>query len=375
MQDPTDATTGKKLSRRDVLAAGGAAVGALAVGADPIRAVTARPRRRVAPANVNVKMFVFLGGALEVMPRRFKDWYEGRNPNVTIEIYANSNTVGYPLMVAAKRQDPTKPFVNMGFFNAQTTAQGDLDDMWQVLDYGSLKNAKDILPVFQRSNRKGIGIGADQLGLVYNKTQIRRVPRSWRDLWNDEYAGQLTFFDYYWQAVYAAARLNGGDLRHMTPGWNLWRQRAKQQIRTIVTSNPQYVQVLTNGTAPFTSYFLGTATQWIRQGAPLEYVVPSEGAINVPVYLQSVKGNTPQQTEVCRDIIDKMLSPTWCGGWMNTTIEVPANSKVKLPAEFSRMPGFQKQTIDKLWKPNYQVVAKAIATWRRQWDQDVKGRI
>ena len=71
MQDPTDATTGKKLSRRDVLAAGGAAVGALALGADPIRAATATPRRRVAPANVNVKMFVFLGGALEVMPRRF----------------------------------------------------------------------------------------------------------------------------------------------------------------------------------------------------------------------------------------------------------------------------------------------------------------
>ena len=60
---------------------------------------------------------------------------------------------------------------------------------------------------------------------------------------------------------------------------------------------------------------------------------------------------------------------------MNTTIEVPANQKVKLPAEFSRMAGFQKQTVDKLWKPNYQVVAKAIATWRRQWDQDVKGRI
>lgn len=374
MQDPTDAISERKVSRREVIVAGGAALGALAVGADPLRAATARPFRRRG-SKVNVKLFVFLGGALEVMPRRFKDWYEGRNPNVSIEIYANSNTVGYPLMVATKRQSPNEPFVNMGFFNAQTSAQGDLDDMWERLDYGSLKNAKDILPVFRRGNRKGIGIGADQLGLVYNKNQVRKVPRSWRDLWNDDYAGQVTFFDYYWQTVYAAARLNGGDLRHMTPGWNLWKQRARQQIRTIVTSNPQYIQVLTNGTAGLTSYFMGTATQWVRQGAPLVYVPPAEGAINVPVYLQSVKGNTKQQSEVCHDIIDKMLSPTWCGGWMNTSIEVPANSKVKLPAEFAKLPAFQKQTIDKLWKPNYQVVAKAIATWRKQWDQDVKGRI
>jgi putative spermidine/putrescine transport system substrate-binding protein len=374
MKEPNDSSSGKKLSRRDALAAGGAAVGALALGADPVRAAATAPRRRRATP-VTVKMFVFLGGALEVMPRKFKEWYERNNPNVSIEIYANSNTVGYPLMVAAKRQNPEQPFVNLGFFNAQTSAQGDLDDMWQVLDYGALKNAKDILPVFKRANRKGIGIGADQLGLVYNRNGVRRVPRSWRDLWHEDYAGQVTFFDYYWQAVYAAARMNGGDLRRMTPGWNLWRQRAKQQIRAIVTSNPQYVQVLTNGTASLTSYFLGTATQWIRQGAPLAYVVPAEGAINVPVYLQSVKGNTSQQSEACLDIIDKMLSPTWCGGWMNTTIEVPANSKVKLPAEFSRMPGFQKRTIDRLWKPNYQVVAKAIATWRRQWDQEIKARI
>ena len=374
MQDLTDATFERKVSRRDVIVAGGAALGALAVGADPLHAATAKPFRRRG-SKVNVKLFVFLGGALEVMPRRFKDWYEGRNPNVSIEIYANSNTVGYPLMVATKRQNPDQPFVNMGFFNAQTSAQGDLDDMWERLDYGSLKNAKDILPVFRRGNRKGIGIGADQLGLVYNKNQVRKVPKSWRDLWSDDYAGQVTFFDYYWQTVYAAARLNGGDLRHMTPGWNLWKQRARQQIRTIVTSNPQYIQVLTNGTAGLTSYFMGTATQWIRQGAPLVYVPPAEGAINVPVYLQSVKGNTRQQSEVCHDIIDKMLSPTWCGGWMNTSIEVPANSKVKLPAEFAKLPAFQQKTIDKLWKPNYQVVAKAIATWRRQWDQDVKGRI
>jgi putative spermidine/putrescine transport system substrate-binding protein len=374
MQEPHDSSSGKKLSRRDALAAGGAAVGALALGADPVRAGATAPRRRRATP-VTVKMFVFLGGALEVMPRQFKEWYEKNNPNVSIEIYANSNTVGYPLMVAAKRQNPEQPFVNMGFFNAQTSAQGDLDDMWQVLDYGALKNSKDIYPVFRRANRKGIGIGADQLGLVYNRNGVRRAPRSWRDLWHEDYAGQVTFFDYYWQAVYAAARMNGGDLRRMTPGWNLWRQNARRQIRAIVTSNPQYVQVLTNGTASLTSYFLGTATQWIRQGAPLAYVVPAEGAINVPVYLQSVKGNTSQQSEVCLDIIDKMLTPKWCGGWMNTTIEVPANSKVKLPAEFSRMPGFQQRTIDRLWKPNYQVVAKAIATWRRQWDQEIKARI
>jgi putative spermidine/putrescine transport system substrate-binding protein len=371
MRNPDEAAGAKKLTRREIITAGGAAAGALALGVDPVRA--AYRVRRATP--VEVTMFVFLGGALGVQPKAFKEWYEGKHSNVKINIYENSNTVGYPLMVAAKRQDPNKPFVNLGFFNAQTTAQGDLDDMWQKLDYSHLENAKDIYPAFRRSSQKGIGIGADQLGLVYNKTQLAKAPDSWSDLWSPTYAGKVTFFDYYWQAVYAAARLNGGNLRKMNIGWDLWSKKAHDQIRTIVTSNPQYLQVLTNGTASLTSYFAGTAIQWIRQGAPLAYVVPKEGAINVPVYLQSVKGNTPAQTEVCHDIIGKMLSPKWCGGWANTSVEVPANSKVKLPAEFKTMPAFQKATIDKLWKLEWQVVAKAIATWRGQWDQQVKGKL
>ncbi len=373
MRNPDETVGAKNLTRREILLASGAAAGALALGVDPLNAATRTRARR--SAKVDVTMFVFLGGALAVMPKAFKSWYEAKNPNVSINIYENSNTVGYPLMVAAKRQDPTKPFVNMGFFNAQTTAQGDLDGMWEKLDYGRLANAKDIYPAFRRSSQKGIGIGADQLGLVYNKPQITNAPKSWSDLWNPTYAGKVTFFDYYWQAVYAAARLNGGDLRHMTAGWDLWSKQAHDQIRLIVTSNPQYLQVLTNGTASLTSYFNGTARQWIRQGAPLEYVVPKEGAINVPVYLQSVKGNTPQQTEVCHDIIGKMLSPKWCGGWANTSVEVAANSKVKLPEEFKTLPAFQKSTIDTLWQLEWQVVAKAIGTWRNQWDKQVKGKL
>jgi putative spermidine/putrescine transport system substrate-binding protein len=370
MSTHDDAASGKTFSRRDILAAGGAAAGALVLGVDPVRAAM-----RVRRANpVEVTMFVFLGGALGVMPKAFKEWYEANHSNVKITIYENSNTVGYPLMVAAKSQGG-KPFVNLGFFNAQTTAQGDLDDMWEKLDYNHLAHVKDIYPAFKRKNQKGIGIGADQLGLLYNTQQISNPPTSWADLWSPTYAGKVTFFDYYWQAVYAAARLNGGGLRHMNKGWDVWSKKAHDQIRTIVTSNPQYLQVLTNGTASLTSYFNGTGLQWIRQGAPLKYVVPKEGAINVPVYLTSVKGNTPAQSEVCQDIIGKMLSPKWCGGWANTSVEVPASSKVKLPAEFKKLPAFQAATINRLWNPEWQVVAKAIGTWRSQWDQQVKGRL
>jgi len=324
---------------------------------------------------VSITIFSFAGSQLAVMPHKFADWYMSNNKNVSINIYENSNIVGYPLMVAAKQQDPNRPFVNMGFFNAQTAAQGDLDGMWEKLDYASLSNAKDILPQFKRANQNGIGIGSDQLGLVINSQKVTNPPASWSALWDPAFAGQVVVQDYLWQIVYAAAKLNGGSLRHMTPGWTLWASKAKDQIRLTVPSAQAELQAMLNGTASLTSQFHGTTVGWVRQGAPLRYIPPKEGAINVPVYLESVKGNSAAQSEVCHDIINKMLSPKWCGGWMNTAVQVPANSRVKPPAEFAQLPAFSKSTVEHLLKLDWQVVAKANATWRTLWDQNIKAKI
>jgi putative spermidine/putrescine transport system substrate-binding protein len=297
-----------------------------------------------------------------------------KHPNLTIEIYENSNTVGYPKMLAAKQTTPDQPLVNLGFFNGQTAAQGDIDGMWNKLDYGALPNVKNVLPVFKRANRQGIGLGSDQVGIVYNTKSLSPAPTSWADLWASKVKGKATYFDYYWEGVYMAARANGGSLTNMNPGWTFWKDHAKW-IRTIVTSNPQYLDVLTNGTAEITSYFNGTGLQWKNGGAPLDYVPPKEGAISVPVYLCTVKGNTSDQEAVSLDIINQMLTPKWCEQWATTTIQVPAVQGVKLPSDLASLPAFKQETVSKLIKLDWVTVAKQTANWKQRWDQDVKANI
>lgn len=142
-----------------------------------------------------------------------------------------------------------------------------------------------------------------------------------------------------------------------------------------MTSNPQYLDVLSNGTAPLTSYFNGTGLQWKRGGAPLEYVPPKEGAINVPVYLQAVQGSTADQIAVAHDMINEMLSPKWNEQWAVTSIAVPANQTVKLPSDMASLPAFQKDTVQKLISVDWTTVARNNSDWRQRWDQDVKANI
>jgi putative spermidine/putrescine transport system substrate-binding protein len=133
--------------------------------------------------------------------------------------------------------------------------------------------------------------------------------------------------------------------------------------------------VLSNGTAPLTSYFNGTGVQWIRGGAPLTYVPPKEGAVPVPVYLQTVAGSTQQQLEVAHDMINEMLSPKWCTRWATTTVSTPANVKSKLPPKLARLPAFSTKTIENFQTVDYGVVGKKNVAWQQRWDQDVESKI
>lgn len=345
-----------------------AACGALP-GEGPLPAPTAAPGGKE-----KITIFAFLGNRLADMPKAFAEDYMSRNRNVEISIYEDSNAVGYPKILAARETTPDRPFVNMGFFNSQISAQGDLDGTWNKLDYASLSNAASVSDTFRRENQNGIGIGADQIGILYNTNNISAAPTTWADLWSDTYAGRLTLFDYWWQVVFMAAKLNGGGLENLEPGWDIWREKAKN-IRTLVTANPEWQQVLSNGTADITSCWNGTGLQFKADGAPVDYVVPEEGAIAVPVYLQTVNGNSDNQQEICEDIINEMLSPKWCRMWSETSVQAPANSDVTLPAELADLPGFRPENVEKLISVDWGLVAENIEEWRQRWDVDVKSNL
>lgn len=364
------------VSRRSVITGLGA-IGLSAVGAAACSNVSAPGASTTtggAGKKLELTMFVFLGGDLGVMPKAFAKEWEASHPNVKLTIYEESNSVGYPKMVARKATNPGSPLVHFGFFNAQTTEQGILDKMFTKLDYSAIKNAADVRDVFKRKDQYGIGIGADQIGLLYNPAKLGSSPQSWGELSDPKNQGKLSFFNFPWYAVYMAAKARGGGLDNMDPGFALWAERAKN-IRTIVTANPEYQNVLASGTAPLTAYFNGTGYQFIKAGAPLTYSPSTEGAIPVPVNLCVVDGISDDQRAAATEVIDAMLSPKWNAQWATTSVEVPANQKASLTPDLAGLPAFSKSTIGKLQTIDYAVVGKNTSAWTDRWKREVVAKM
>ncbi len=367
---------GAPVTRRSVLTGLGA-IGLSAMGSAACSNVSAPGASTTTGGGgkkLELTMFVFLGGDLGVMPKAFAKEWEASHPNVKLTIYEESNSVGYPKMVARKTTNPKSPLVHFGFFNAQTTEQGILDKMFTKLDYSAIKNAADVRDVFKRKDQYGIGIGADQIGLLYNAAKLGSSPQSWAELWDPKNQGKVSFFNFPWYAVYMAAKAAGGGLDNMDPGFAVWAEHAKN-IRTIVTANPEYQNVLASGTAPLTAYFNGTGHQFIKAGAPLTYTPSTEGPIPVPVNLCVVDGISDDEKAATTEIIDAMLDPKWNAQWAATSIEVPANQKATLPSDLASLPGFSESAIAKLQTIDYAAVGKNTSAWSDRWKREVQAKM
>jgi putative spermidine/putrescine transport system substrate-binding protein len=135
-----------------------------------------------------------------------------------------------------------------------------------------------------------IGFETTVFGMLYNKDKVRTAPPSWSVLWNPDAKGKVTTFDYQWEALMLAAKLNGGSASKIEPGFKVWSQHAGN-FKALVNSNDQLQNLLVSGDAYDAPWFSAIAHDWMTAGAPLGFTIPKEGAIAFPTYLAAIAKN------------------------------------------------------------------------------------
>src|SRR5207249_2974286 len=144
-----------------------------------------------------------------------------------------TNAETYPKMVAAKKTTPDQPIVNFGYFNADATAKGDIDDMWETLDPTNVPTVSNVYDSFRRKDNKGIAWGMVGIGLMYNTDQVKTAPTSWLDFWDPKFKGRLALSNgnHYLSGLVTTTRANGGkegDAAAVDKTFKLMSDKAKE---------------------------------------------------------------------------------------------------------------------------------------------------
>jgi putative spermidine/putrescine transport system substrate-binding protein len=323
---------------------------------------------------VKVTMFIFAGSNQGVVPREVAAEYVKTHPNVEIEFLESTNAATYPKIVAAKQATPDKPLVQFGFFNVSSTDQGLVDDLWEPLNPERIPNMKNTMTNLQRAENKGVPYQLSVMGLMYNKDKVKEPPTSWADLWSEKYRGRVVTFDYQWQALVMAAKLNGGSEANIDPGFKIWSENAKN-LKALVNSNDALKNLVVSGDAWIAPWWGSQYKTWLDEGAPLGYVTPKEGPISFPLYLQVLKGVTPAQRKVAEEIINLLLAPEAAGRYAELTNGIAAVTNAKVSDKVKNDPIFSPLLAEKAIQLDWAIMAKKNSEWKERWDKEVKSKL
>ncbi|GAB1154323.1 ABC transporter substrate-binding protein [Paenibacillus illinoisensis] len=326
---------------------------------------------------IKLTMFIWAGSNQDVVPKEVVAEYVKEHPNVEVTFEESSNAIMYPKMVAGKQADPNNPVVNFGYFNADATAKGVNDDMWEPLDTSIVTNIKDIPEQFHQPDNKGVVWGVSSFGLVYNKDLVTTPPTSWNDLWdNEQFKGKTALWDYMFYSyisplIATKGEEIGASYDNPEPAFQYWADHS-DQVGTLVTSNDQLKALLESGDALIAPFSAQVAQTWIDGGSPLAVAYPEEGAISFPYSLQVVKGSTPEQTRVANEIINELLSADALTRYAEATGTPVTSTAAAVPDKYKDDPSFSVETQSNGINPDWDVLAQNSSAWKDLWDRLVK---
>lgn len=326
----------------------------------------------VAAPRVKLTMFIWAGANQGVVPRAVVARYLRAHPDVEIEFWESTNAATYPRMIAAKQADPNKPLVNFGYFNIDISNRGDTDDMWVPMNPTRISNMSRVHSTLRRPGNRGIGYGVSAWGLMYNKNLVKDPPNSWTALWDAKWRGKVAFFDNNFVPLVLAARLNGGNEQNIDAGFRVWADNAKN-IKALVTFNDQLKNLLVTGEALIAPWVTSIWKFWEEEGSPLGFTNPKEGVVAFPIYLQIVKGSTPEQIRVAEEVINELLLPENNGRYARLTFGIPSEPEAEL-SETVRSILNPKLLDSAIWL-DWVTMGQKASEWRQRWERDVKSRL
>jgi putative spermidine/putrescine transport system substrate-binding protein len=337
---------------------------------------TAAPTQAYPTAPVQLSLFVFAAPGHKDVPEAVVKDYMTAHPNVKIDVIEGSNSTEFPQMLAAYQTTPDNPLIDIGYFNQTSESNGALAGMWDTIDAANVPNIKYILPQFRQPEDRGVSFATGFYGILYNTKYITTPPTSYSVLWDEQYKGKVAEWDYQWEELVMAAKMNGGSESNIDPGFKLLGQHL-DMFQSLYTSNDQAKNLLISGDAWLTIFDVQIAQTWVKADPtiPIGVAIPKEGLISWPLYINIVKGLTPDQKFVADDLVNQLLSPDTISKYSIATNYVPTATGITLPANLMALPQFAPDVAKNALLFDWNTINKNNADWTQRWDQEIKANL
>src|SRR5262245_13891712 len=289
---------------------------------------------------------------------------------------ATGATVKYVLgssvqTMAKLRAAGARSELDVAYMDSQIVKQVKAEGLLQPLEPAKIAGWNDIYEVSRDKDAHWVSLMFAGTMITYNTKLVKEPPTSWSDLWKPEYKGKLAIPDISGtsgqQFLIAAARLNGGSLENIEPGFEAIK-KLKPNVQMMYTQPDQLIPLFERGDIAIAVWYTDRTGAAASKGVPVAAAYPKEGAIGIVPTVSIPKGT--QKKDLAQKYIDVLLSPEGQLCYAQSQFAGPTNKKVKLPGDLGKLLPYG-ENVERMYFPDTDAVARKLPEWSERWGREI----
>ncbi|MEH7346607.1 ABC transporter substrate-binding protein [Bacillus sp. JJ1532] len=333
-----------------------------------------QPKGDATEANTDVKsqeisIAIFGGDWGETIKKHIIKPFE-QETGIKVNIIEGNSTTTYSRLL----QEKGSPTIDLALLDSGISELSYQNEIVEKLDSSKFKESDSLLPeAFQGNDEEtfGVALGYWGLGIVYNKDVVNNPPKSWKDLWNDEYKGKLTIPTPATTGglplLMQISELEGEEKGKVEKGLEKLKSL---EVVAFFDGSGAATNLYQSGEASVGAHYGGPAYVMIDQGLPIEFVVPEEGVLGAGSFWHVVKGT--KKSDQVYSFLNYATSKAAQEGIANDLYLAPVHKDVKLDEKtLERMPYGKNGSLQDLKMPDYNLINKNRDEWNELWNRQM----
>lgn len=333
-----------------------------------------QPKGETAQANTEVKkdelsIAIFGGDWGKTIKKHIIEPFE-QETGIKVNIIEGNSTTTFSRLL----QEKGSPTIDLALMDSGISEMSFEKDVVEGIDKSKLKGIDSLLPEAFHGNGDdvfGVALGYWGLGIVYNKDEIKNPPKSWNDLWKEEYKGKLTVPTPATTGglplLMQIAELEGEAKGTVDKGLSKMKEL---EVVAYFDGSGTATNLYQSGEASVGAHYGGPAYVMKDQGLPIEFVVPEEGVLGAGSFWHMVKGT--KKSEQVYSFLNYATTKSAQEGIAGDLYLAPVHKDVELDEKtLERMPYGKNGSIQDLNMPDYNLINQHREEWNELWNREM----
>jgi putative spermidine/putrescine transport system substrate-binding protein len=280
--------------------------------------------------------------------------------------------LGSSVQTAAKmRAAGSRAEFDVAYMDSQIVKQAKAEGLLQPLEPAKIAHWGDLYEASRDKDGYWVSMMFAGTIITYNTNLVKSPPTSWADLWDPSFKGKLAIPDISGtsgqQFLMAAARLNGGSIENIDPGFEAIK-KLKPNVQMMYTQPDQIIPLFERGDIAVAVWYTDRTGAAAAKGVPVAAAYPKEGAIGIVPTVSVPKAS--QKHDLAQKYIGTLLSPEGQLCFAQTQFAGPSNKTVRLPADLAKLVPYGEM-VQRMYFPDTDFVARKFPEWSERWGREI----